>query len=438
MDQIALYLGLAPFAVLCLTICAVFMSGNRKDHRFGSLTLFMLAVNALIILSVLELHAGTPETLLWISRLSYVTIASMPVFWFLFCVEYALGQPDWYNRRLVGLVLLVPVATVILFWTDSFHHLVWQANEIASTSGRLVNRVLGYGPWFWVHFGYCYTLYFCGASLIVRDFFYQNPRRRRQTLLTLAGVTLPLGFNLLYVFRLLPGLVRDFSPLVMAVSGPLFVMGIYLNKLYGFSMLGRREILGQIREGLVLVDQAGYILDQNQTAGRLLGLATLQPLQVESISPGLWPALQLHDHPDQPLRLAVSGKAGQPLELEAQRIVINRQQHKGWLLKLRDAPTLGPRTAALDRIALPAAGKAAVATPAGVEGLAEALLSPQGTGGPCPAGPGLEQQGDLPEAVHFRQHGQDPHPAHPAQDRGPQPPGPGRPGGQLSSGLQAE
>lgn len=101
---------------------------------------------------------------------------------------------------------------------------LWKNHEIIRDGPYLYNHVAQYGFWFWVYIFYAYSLYFAGTALVFRGFLRQKGRHGPISIFGVAATAIPLAFNLLYVFRLIPGIHRDFSTLAFAPAALVFVI----------------------------------------------------------------------------------------------------------------------------------------------------------------------------------------------------------------------
>lgn len=126
MDQTRIYLIFAPFALLLSLVCLVFTLVNLRKNRFLSLLAFLACIFSIILCTILEILASTPDLVLLFSHFSYTFIAILPVSWFLFCIEYTNGPHTrllrWYS---VLLLSIIPALTACLAWTTESHALIW-------------------------------------------------------------------------------------------------------------------------------------------------------------------------------------------------------------------------------------------------------------------------------------------------------------------------
>ena len=273
MHQVKFYLAIAPFALLLLGVSIIFNLINRKSRQFASLTAFQATITIITFFTLMELRARDAGTLLFYSHLTYSFLAFLPVSWIMFCIDYSRRRDVQYRRSLIAIFSVIPLATIIIAWTNEAHGFLWREHEIVSNGSILINRVGVYGRWFWVHVIYSYALYLSGTALTFKDFFGRGREYRRQSLMIISGVSLPVAFNILYIFRILPGMQRDFSSIAFAVSGLLFTVSIskYRPRERAAAELvdeGRDE-----RHPRILVDSEGEIRKINAQARSLTGLA---------------------------------------------------------------------------------------------------------------------------------------------------------------------
>jgi DNA-binding CsgD family transcriptional regulator len=215
---------LAPFALLMVAVSLVFSLVNRKEINGFWLRPFMGSIALVIVFTIGELLAQSRDSILVASHLAYTFLAFVPLGWFLACADQAEALRGFRYSAALAVLVLIPATTVFLAWNSDRIPLLWIENEIVPDGRFLVNRVIAYGNWFWVHIAYAYALYLAGTALIFRDFFLQRGARRTISVLGVIATSMPLAFNLLYILRLIPGINRDFSTLVFAPTSFAFIV----------------------------------------------------------------------------------------------------------------------------------------------------------------------------------------------------------------------
>lgn len=205
--------------------------------------------------------------LFW-ERVQWAAIAVVPLLFFLFIAAFT-GHEFVLSRRLLPLFFVIPVASVVLVWTNPSHLLMWTGPERISTGG-VVTLTQSFGPWFWVYFVYAYTLLIIGFVLLLRlvvvsDYLYFD-----QTVLIVFGILAPLVGNALSVFELapLPGL--DLTPHAFTITGLAFGNAIFRYRLFDLlpatRQLGRQAALSALDDGVVIVGDEQEVLFLNGAA----------------------------------------------------------------------------------------------------------------------------------------------------------------------------
>ena len=189
-----------PFLVSFLIMTSLALFAWQRRAQLTSRIFFVFTLLVLLWLGgfILEILSPTlAEKRFW-SDFQFLGICFIPAAWCFLIVSY-LGLPVRF-RHLTAILLPLPVATNILIWTNSYHHLFridpWLDTETAAFP-ILVND---YGPWFyWVHVPFMYLLFFISVLLLVRAVFSKTGLYRNQMLLLLAALLMPLATDIAYV-----------------------------------------------------------------------------------------------------------------------------------------------------------------------------------------------------------------------------------------------
>lgn len=155
------------FASTALSIWAVVVARTRRGVPGGAVFGWMLIAIALwSFTSGIHTLVEDRDARVLISKLQYFGVAPIGVLWLLFATQYS--RVSWpAERALRVLVWAIPVATLLLAWTNEQHGFHWSAiNEIQTPAGRRLVYVGG--PWYWVNAAYSYFLVLIGTAMLVR------------------------------------------------------------------------------------------------------------------------------------------------------------------------------------------------------------------------------------------------------------------------------
>jgi PAS domain S-box-containing protein len=114
---------------------------------------------------------------------------------------------------------------------------------------------------------------FGGAFIIVREYFQSWKPYRQQSVWAVVGAIVPIVFNIVYVFHLIPGFRKDYSSVSYALSGLAFSMAILRYQLFDLMPVARKTLVDEMSDGVLVVDRRNRVVDMNPAAQFALGLS---------------------------------------------------------------------------------------------------------------------------------------------------------------------
>ena len=226
-----------------------------------------------IIVSVWAFAGGMEVTSLsldlkifW-SKVEYLGIATSPLAYFLFTLEYTqLGK--WISRFKIILLLIFPIGIIIAAFTNDMHHGLWP-NVILTPDGKYA--IYSQGPLFWMNVIYQYGILILGLLLLVLSLNRMSSFYRPQILIFIGASTLPHIANILYVFRLLPIQGLDITPISFILMWIIITIGILRYRVFDLVPLARKQILETIPDPIIVVDHEDRIIDVNPALEEITG-----------------------------------------------------------------------------------------------------------------------------------------------------------------------
>lgn len=253
-----------PFTVAVFTAFLAWYGWRRRSVP-GALPFSIGCVFALAwcMGSLFESAAVTSETkIFW---LRFQTVWQLPVVTAATCfvLQYS-GLSRWLTRRKAALLAVPPLLFAAFILTDGLHHLVWRG-FVFGDGGTTVIRA----PVNLAFLAYSYLLFVVNIGILVW-LFATSPRHRPPVALMVLG---QVGARSVFELGTRVGLPNglDPDPFVLGV-----VFGLYGVALFRFHALdpvpaARAAALEQMREGMLVVDLQGHIVDANPAAQRTLG-----------------------------------------------------------------------------------------------------------------------------------------------------------------------
>jgi len=268
--QYKIFLAIAPVTIVLLLFLAALIFHARRNTPTPD-PMFWLCVLLLghIICNALEQITTTPAGTIFFAKITYLFLTAIPVVWIVFTLRYT-GRDGRFRLRHLLLLFLAPVLSDILVFTNELHGLIW-SNVAYVPLGRLLTMRVEHGFWFYVAALYNYSLLAIGAFIIFMEFL-RSPRiYRRQVSWLLAGVLWPLIFNVIYLFHLIPGLVKDYTCFGFFFSMICFYIGIFRYRLLELLPIARTMIIEQMKDGVIILNSDMTVLDLNPQAKTAIG-----------------------------------------------------------------------------------------------------------------------------------------------------------------------
>ncbi len=252
----------------------VLLYAIRHRDTVGSIP-FIFLMSSITLWQIgymLWLISSVPETKVLLDKISYIGVVTIAPAWIAFALQYS-GDKKWLSPLRVVLLLIIPLITLILAWTNESHWLIWRDYDFYQYGYILLQHV-HYGIGFWVLIAYTYFLLLIGSLLIIKTVLYSSPFYRRQAVLLISGVTLPWIGNALYVFKIsnIPGL--DFTPFLLGISGILVGIGLYFFRLLSIVPIARKALIEGTDEGLLILDGNNRVVDLNPACRKILNIDT--------------------------------------------------------------------------------------------------------------------------------------------------------------------
>jgi len=224
---------------------------------------FLMLSNAIWSVSYgLELGSNGFAQMKFLINIEYIGIVTLPVGWFLFCIELS-GKTKWISK--IGnkiLISVVPLVTLALLWTNSMHHLHYSHIEV-DNSGSFPMLKLTPGVSYYLFTFYFYILLASGTFMLIRKFSKSDAVYRNQNKVILIAATLPWLANFAYMLGLRPIPNLDITPFAFLVSITMIFIAIYRFELFDILPMAREKVLELMQDAFIVLDHQKRIIDYN-------------------------------------------------------------------------------------------------------------------------------------------------------------------------------
>ncbi len=247
-----------------ITIALAFFIFRKGGNAVRWFSLMMFSNAIWSIAYGLELASSDIHQIKFLLNIEYIGIATLPLNWFLFCLHFS-DKECWYKKPLnLIAILIVPIATILLVWSNSYHHLHYSSYRMATnTPFPMID--LTPGIWYTIFTIYFYLIMACGCFLIWMKFRKSDPIFRKQNNSLIIAAAIPWIANLFYLLGIRPLGYVDATPFAFIITTFLILIGVYRFKLFDIIPLAREKVLELMRDGFFVLDKDYRIIDYNQS-----------------------------------------------------------------------------------------------------------------------------------------------------------------------------
>lgn len=252
--------------IACITSIFIARSAWQRRRIPGANWFFGLVVCIVWVTFwyIFEAASGFDlDTYMTFAKLEYVGLMYIPVAWLGFTMTYG-SKSTPLSKRILRLLLLIPLITIFFAWTNEWHGLIWKVPRLVAQNGVPIFEP-EYGRWFWVSALFNYSIFMIGSVTFFRQIVGTWRVYRAQGILLLVSNALPWLGNVLQIFDNLnpfPGIYVNAFFLSTAMLG--LMVGLFRLRLLDLAPLARETILENLPVGYVVVDEQARIIAFNE------------------------------------------------------------------------------------------------------------------------------------------------------------------------------
>jgi diguanylate cyclase (GGDEF)-like protein/PAS domain S-box-containing protein len=266
---------LALVVSILISVALISYLFNMWRQRIKAVIPVLSMLVAILILSsgyLLEQFSQDLNSLLFMYNIEYLGVATIPVFFLLFALQYNRLDKLITRRRLI-LLLVIPVITIFLVWTKDYHSIMYQDPKIVVIDHFNVIETK-YGIWFWVFVSYQYLINILSTVIMVRGLFRHGHCRYDEALIIGPMILMPFIANIVYVFRLFSPLPYvDWTGSAFSITAICMTVAISRQRLLSVIPVARNSTIEMMNDGYLVIDEDNYIIDLNRTMQTIIGIS---------------------------------------------------------------------------------------------------------------------------------------------------------------------
>ncbi|NTW28836.1 MAG: EAL domain-containing protein [Coriobacteriia bacterium] len=270
------YLYMLLYAVAGVLALAVVVVAWRRRAAREALPLAALMLGVAIWAggyAVMWCMPTLDQQVFW-SRTTSLGSWLVPVGFLTLAFEIA-GMKRWLTPGRIALIASASFALNNIEWLNPGR--LFEAAIVARTIGSFTYYQIVWGPLYWVFVAYAYALILLATVIIFRMYLRSTGIRRTRAVILLIGGLVPTVVTVVAQVGFLP-LGIDSAPIAFLATGALWLFAILRGGLFDIVPLARGALVEQMRDGVVLVDGDGLVVDANSAALSMLDAPSAEVL----------------------------------------------------------------------------------------------------------------------------------------------------------------
>ena len=268
LDKISIPLFLLMLSALSIVITLIYVlrtKGRSQLKTFFCVDLICVLVICLgvIFQDILSKNFNWDP---WnFEKFIYIGTCFLPVAIFFTGLIFTKTKITFKKRYL--LFFIVPALSLIVLWTNDYHHLFYKHYSININEGVP-------GSYMIVHNIYSYSLLLLGVFQMIKATSKNSGFFSKQSLLLILGISIPLVTNILGTFKILPMTVY-ITPISFALTMICFAFAIFKFQFLGIAPIAVQIIANRISDSYMVLNENLVITDFNDTFLRTFNLKGL-------------------------------------------------------------------------------------------------------------------------------------------------------------------
>lgn len=259
LDKISIPLFLLMLSALSIVITLIYVLRTKGRSQLKTIFCVDLICVLVICLGVIfqDILSKNFNWDPWnFEKFIYIGTCFLPVAIFFTGLIFAKTKITFKKRYL--LFFIVPALSLIVLWTNDYHHLFYKTYSYLYLSDCEV------GPYMIIHNIYSYTLLLLGVIQMIKATSKNSGFFSKQSLLLILGINIPLITNILGTFKIIPMTVY-MTPMSFALTMICFAFAIFKFQFLGIAPIAVQIIANRISDSYLVLNDCLIMSDFNET-----------------------------------------------------------------------------------------------------------------------------------------------------------------------------
>ena len=234
--------------IIGLMICAVLLTGllfiiinSNSKKQVNQAFAFLIACSLICCIGqLLSILIGEKYNIppIYFDYIVYIGTCFLPVGIFFTSLTFVNTKIEFKKKYL--LVFLIPILSLIVLWTNDFHHLFYVKYSINLNETE-------FGPYFMVHTMYTYILFAVSIIYLLRYSIKNAGFFSKQSLLIVVGTLIPIIVNILGTLNFIPMTIYV-TPICFVITILIFALAIFKFNFLSITPIAMQRVVDRMSD----------------------------------------------------------------------------------------------------------------------------------------------------------------------------------------------
>ena len=261
------FINILSLYLISMSVAAVYWAVHIKTlngSNYGRAILWLcIAVCFYILGYTMELNASSPSRIAFWNLIEYIGIPFVSALWLTTSLMYT-GHFTRHKKMLCAAIFVIPVITMILRFSNEYHHLYFSSVSFEEKYGGLI-FIKTPGPWMYVQLVHSMLMIFVSMGLFIHDSVKSEEKQAGKILFTTAAsifAVIGLIFSMAKPFDL----SIDYMACCLPVTCIMVILAIARYDLLETKSIARARVFEASSDAILLVNRQNKVLDYNSCA----------------------------------------------------------------------------------------------------------------------------------------------------------------------------
>lgn len=264
------FLNAISVYLLLAAVCSVFWAVRVRTLNGSGysyvLLLLSFAMCFYILGYVMELNSDSPAQIVFWNHIEFLGIPFVSALWLTTALMYT-GHFVHNKMLLIAVIFAIPLVTLILRFTNDYHHLYFASMEYLESYGTIF-IIKHAGPWWYVQLTHSLLAILIAMGLFMGDAIKNEERQKGKVYFTIGASAIAIAGLLLAAIK--PGgLPLDYMVLCLPLAIVAIVFAITRYDFLETKSIARNRVFDASEHAILLINRRYKILDYNNSAREL-------------------------------------------------------------------------------------------------------------------------------------------------------------------------